>query len=94
MAIAVVIDLAGMTAQQHDALVAAMGLDGEPAAAVPGLLVHVDGPTATGWRVIDVWESEADIARFQRELFAPAAAQLGGLPQPTMQVMPVHRLQR
>ena len=94
MAIAVVIDLAGVTAAQHDALVAAMGLDGQPVTAVPGLVFHVAGPTATGWRVIDVWETEADLDRFQRERLGPAAAQIGGLPAPQVQVMPVHRLQR
>lgn len=94
MAIAVVIDLEGVTAEQHDALIGAMGLDGQSAAAVPGLLVHVAGPTPTGWRVIDVWESEADLERFQRERLLPAAAQIGGLPQPQIQVTPVHRLQR
>jgi hypothetical protein len=94
MAVAAVIDLAGITAEQHDALVAAMGLTGDSAAVVPGLIFHVDGPTATGWRVIDVWDSEADMERFQRERLGPAAAQVGELPQPQVQIMPVHRLQR
>jgi hypothetical protein len=94
MAVAVVIDLPGVTAEQHDALVTAMGVADQPASAVPGLLFHASGPTPTGWRVIDVWDSAADMERFQRERVAPAAAKIGGLPRPQVQVTPVHRLQR
>jgi hypothetical protein len=94
MAIAVVIDVPGLTAEQHDALVDAMGLTDQPASAVPGLIFHASGPTATGWRVIDVWEDEAAMARFQRERLGPAVAQLGGMAPPQVQVMPVHAMQR
>src|SRR3954454_10318439 len=48
VAVAVVIDLEGVTAEQHDALVAAMGLTGQPASTVPGLIFHAAGPTPTG----------------------------------------------
>jgi hypothetical protein len=94
MAIAVVIDVPGLTADQHDALVDAMGLTDQPAAAVPGMIFHVSGPTATGWRVIDVWADEAAMVRFQRERLGPAVAQIGGMPQPQVQVTPVHEMQR
>jgi hypothetical protein len=39
---------------------------------VAGLVAHVSGPTATGWRIIDVWESEEDYHRFQTERLNPA----------------------
>jgi hypothetical protein len=32
--------------------------------APPGLLLHVAGPTDEGFRIIEVWESEADWLRF------------------------------
>jgi hypothetical protein len=35
---------------------------------------------ATGWRVIDVREDEAAMARFQRQRLGPAVAQIGGMP--------------
>lgn len=94
MAIAVVIDAPGLTADQHDALVDAMGLTDQPAAAVPGLIFHASGPTATGYRVIDVWADEAAMARFQQERLGPAIGQIGGMAQPQVQVMPVHMMQR
>ena len=94
MAIAVVIDFAGGTAEKHDALVAEMGLTGETASTVQGLIFHAAGPTEGGWRVIDVWESEDDLNRFRNERLMPAAAKVGGIPRPQVQVMPVHSMQR
>ncbi len=35
---------------------------------VEGLMLHVAGETATGFRVIDVWESEAAFQRFGEHL--------------------------
>ena len=41
-------------------------------APVAGLVAHVSGPSATGWRIIDVWESEEDYHRFEVERLNPA----------------------
>ena len=41
-------------------------------APVAGLIAHVSGPTAVGWRIIDVWESEEDYDRFVAERLNPA----------------------
>lgn len=30
----------------------------------PGLLVHADGPTDRGWRVVSIWDSREDFERF------------------------------
>lgn len=94
MAIAVVIDLDGMTGEEHEASMGEMGLAGQPAAAAEGLIFHVSGPIPEGWRVIDVWESPEAAERFQRERLQPAAEKLGGLPSPWVQVMPVHEMAR
>lgn len=37
---------------------------------VPGLLVHVAGQGPTGFRVVDVWESEAAFQRFGETLMS------------------------
>jgi hypothetical protein len=45
-----------------------------------GLLAHVAGPTPEGWRIINIWRSEADFRRFQSERLMRAsglAAQQG-----------------
>ena len=56
---------------------------------VEGLLVHVAGETASGFRVIDVWQSEEAFQRFG-EALAPIMARLGLEEQP--EVYPVHTL--
>jgi hypothetical protein len=94
MAIAVVLDFEGGSAETYDAVVGEMGLTGQPASAVAGLIFHAAGPTATGWRVIDAWESEADLERFRQDRLMPAAEKVGGVPRPQVQVTPIHAMQR
>jgi len=50
-----------------------------------GLILHVAAPTAEGFRIIEVWETEDAWHRFQAERLAPAIAALGGpaRPEPT-----------
>ena len=87
MAIAVVIDFAGGTAEKHDALVAEMGLTGETASTVQGLIFHAAGPTEGGWRVIDVWESEEAFQRFGA-VIGPILQDVGMSGEP--QLFPLH----
>jgi hypothetical protein len=56
---------------------------------VPGLLVHAAGQGATGFRVVDVWESEEAFQRFSEKLI-PIMEALGIEGQPD--VYPVHTL--
>lgn len=58
-----------------------------------GLILHIAGPTAEGFRVIDVWRSEDAWERFRNDRLAPAIAALGGpaRPAPTFrELRPVH----
>ena len=41
-------------------------------APIQGLVAHVSGPAPTGWRIIDVWESEDDYQQFVTERLNPA----------------------
>ena len=52
MAVALILDLPGVTEAQY---ASARGMLGE--VLQPGNLVHVAGPTEDGWRVVEVWES-------------------------------------
>lgn len=45
-----------------------------------GLIVHVAGPTEEGFRIIEVWESEAAWERFETQ--RPRAAEAPGPPAP------------
>jgi hypothetical protein len=70
------LDMPGATEQ-----VAALVDDGVGAAPVTGLIAHVSGPYEAGWRIIDVWETEADEDRFHAERLGPAIARvMAGLP--------------
>jgi hypothetical protein len=56
---------------------------------VEGLLVHVAGETASGFRVIDVWQSEEAFRKFGEKL-APIMTRHGLKEQP--EVYPAHTL--
>jgi hypothetical protein len=43
----------------------------------PGGLARFAGPTASGWRVVTVWESEEAYRTFEREKLLPAFERLG-----------------
>jgi len=60
MSYAFVQDIAA-TWEQYEHLAAAI------AARPEGLIIHVAGPTDEGFRIIDVWESEAAWKRFEAE---------------------------
>ena len=66
-----------------------LGLEETPA----GGILHVAGPSPSGgWRVIEVWESEEDAIRFQKERLGPALAAAGVTARPQPQFWPVHNI--
>jgi hypothetical protein len=69
VAILVVSEVAGWTAEQDAALVKALNLDGSPPV---GFRIRMAGPTAHGWRIVSLWDSEADFERYRDERLVPA----------------------
>jgi hypothetical protein len=68
MPIAQIIEMPGMTVDAYEEAFALI----HPGGAWPeGQISHVAGPTADGFRVIDVWESREAFERFEREVLAP-----------------------
>src|SRR5688500_18738440 len=59
--------------ENYERLAAALG-DGVP----DGLIVHVAGPTDSGFRIIDVWESQEAWERFRNERLRPAVRRVAG----------------
>lgn len=41
-------------------------------------LLFAAGPTADGWQVVQVWESEEELDRFNAQVFRPALERIGG----------------
>lgn len=66
MAFVVVFEAPGMTASQYDAVDRALEAAGQRSPA--GRLYHVAAPTDDGWLVVDVWESEDQLAQFSETL--------------------------
>jgi hypothetical protein len=86
--IAFVEDITGPSARIHyDDMVRRLRLHDDPPA---GLIVHAAGPTASGWRILAVWESEDDLASFRDERVLPAIADVQELAATsTIEFMPV-----
>lgn len=81
MAIVAVFDVPGMTQAHYEKSVEMLA--GRPGPArtaadwpVPGLLSHTAAPTADGWLVVDVWDSEEAFRRFG-EIIRPILRELG-----------------
>ena len=86
MAVIVIGELPGGDAALDARMMQELGLRDAPA---PGALARFAGPTANGWRVITVWESEDAYRTFEREKLMPMFQRLGVTSPPTMQVSPL-----
>lgn len=67
-------ELPGMTAEQFNAVFAPLL---ERIKAYPGFIVNANGPTADGYQVTEIWESEEAHERWLREVIAPTARGMG-----------------
>jgi hypothetical protein len=64
---------------------------------VDGLLAHVGHPSASGFRVIEVWESRTHFERYNDEIVLPTirrmvAGRPGPAPEQTIEQLDVHGL--
>ncbi len=87
MAVVMMVDNPEGSEEIYDKVRAQLGID-----APAGGIFHVAGPSPTGgFRVIELWESEAEARTFLRERFAPALQAIGvSGPPPQIQFWPVH----
>jgi hypothetical protein len=86
MAIAMMVDNPQGSQETYDSVREQLGLE-NPA----GGILHVAGPSPNGgWRVIEVWETEADAKRFVAERLLPAFEAVGAPAPPPPQLWPVH----
>ena len=79
MAIGVITQMPGMTADQYETLHRQLAPDNQPG---PGLLYHAAGPSESGWYVVEVWESQEAVERFFAE-HGPLFQQANVTAQPT-----------
>ena len=75
MAVAFLIEIPGMTAEQGAAVLRELGVTNDKT--VPGQLAHIEGPMEGGFRVVDVWESQEVFDAFVGSQLAPAFQRVG-----------------
>lgn len=68
MAVLMISEVSGQTPQGYDGMLEAVG---EALRQAPGFLMHLSHPVETGWRVLEVWETREDAARFFAAHIAP-----------------------
>lgn len=85
MAILVVTELTGVTAEEDAAVMKALDVEGSPPA---GGWIRMAGPMVGGWRIVSLWDSEADFERFREERLVPALAGTGRV-VPKVEIWPV-----
>jgi len=85
VAILVVSGIPGATAEQDAALVKALNLEASPPV---GARVRAAGPSANGWRIVSLWDSEEEFEHFREERLMPALQDLGGA-APTIEIWPI-----
>lgn len=89
MAVLAVLDIPGLRAEQYDVVLARMGVEQRPA---PGIFIHLAAPAGGGFRIIELWDDQAELERFLEERLFPAAAELGLTGRPTITVEPLHKV--
>jgi len=79
MAVAMVMDAPGMTAELYDSVMEHLDWDEQDLPA--GFVAHYACAKDDGWFIFDVWESKEDFERFfQERLGAAVSAATGGNP--------------
>ncbi|MGW0336722.1 hypothetical protein ACWD0J_33595 [Streptomyces sp. NPDC003011] len=81
MSVIMVHEMPGVTQAQYEQVTDQVsggkgGLGSRADYPVAGLLSHAAGPTAAGWIVVDVWESEEALQQFSERL-RPALKEAG-----------------
>lgn len=88
MAVAVLLEFPAGSLEQYDAVIEEMNLGGKPA---PHGIFHVAGPTESGLRIVDVWDSPEEFEHFAQNKIGPIT-QKHGIAAPTVSVWPVHNM--
>ncbi len=90
MAIGMLQEFKRMTEKDYDRVVGLLDLKTNPP---KGALFHAAGPTASGgWRVFDVWESNAAWEQFLNGRLLPAFKKANLSEEPQTEIYPIHNL--
>jgi hypothetical protein len=68
MSVMMISEVSGQSAQGYDGMLA---LAGDALKRAPGFVMHLSHPVDAGWRIVEVWNSQEDAARFFAAHIAP-----------------------
>lgn len=79
-------DVAGLTHEEFRAILDEMGVEERPE---PGIYQHISHLTETGFRIIEIWESQEKFADFAERRLTPAVTKLGIQRETTITFQPL-----
>lgn len=85
MAVLVIANVPGGTAEQDRAMMEALNIEADPP---QGAQVRAAGPTESGWRIVTLWDSQDAFDTFFRERVTPALEE-AGRPKPDLEFWPI-----
>jgi hypothetical protein len=68
MAVLLIGEVPGMTEDVYAGMIAGLG---DRMRGYKGFISHAGGPVAGGWRVVEMWETQADADRWFEEMVKP-----------------------
>lgn len=86
MSVMMVSEVSGQSPQGYDAMFAFVG---DALRQAPGFIMHMSHPMKTGWRIVEVWNSQEDATRFFAAHIAPSLPE--GV-RPKLSFQPLHSL--
>jgi hypothetical protein len=89
MAYLAVLEVAGLTAEDYDSVIARMHVEHDPS---PGIYLHLCAPMDGGMRIVELWDSEEGFREFVQERLSPAAAELGSRQEPAITISVLHNV--
>lgn len=80
-------NVTGLTRKEFRAILNEMGVEARPE---PGIYQHISHPTETGFRIIEVWESQDEFEEFAERRLQPAVRKLGIQRETSIVFQPLH----
>ena len=85
--IVMTMNVTGLTHREFRALLDEMGVEARPE---HGIYQHISHPTETGFRIIEVWDSQKGFEKFVERRMKPAITKLGIQRTTTIAFQPLH----
>jgi len=80
-------NVSGLSHKEFRSILDEMGVEVRPER---GIYEHISHPTETGFRIIEIWESQGGFEEFAGRRLQPAIAKLGVQRETTISFQPLH----